>query len=192
MRGPLRCPGDEELLEDLVQELSALARAQAGVFVPLLVEAEHVAREVLERAIQVALDMADRIDRRRARRRPRRGTPGRSRRSRGTHLAARPANRPQPRRRRRAAPADAASRSASCTNTRAGAARSTCSHVEPARFDLLDERRRRDDRVVFEREGGDRDAARAPAEADRETAPVRPSADRSPFGHPSWPSSDAG
>src|SRR4029453_3028486 len=58
-----RVPRDEELLEDVVQELSPLARTEASLFVPFFVEAEHVAREVLERAVEIPLDVADRIHR---------------------------------------------------------------------------------------------------------------------------------
>ncbi len=60
-------PAREERLEHFVEQLSALLRAQAGLVVPLFVEAQHARREVLERTREVALDLADRVDLRGAR-----------------------------------------------------------------------------------------------------------------------------
>src|SRR6185436_362080 len=54
-----RFPGDEELLEDLVEELSPLARAQPGVLVALLFKSKHVAGEILEWTVEIPLDVAD-------------------------------------------------------------------------------------------------------------------------------------
>ena len=53
---PSICHAIEERLEHLVDEDAALARRQAFLVVGLLLEAQHVAGEVLERALRVQLD----------------------------------------------------------------------------------------------------------------------------------------
>ena len=60
-------PAREERLKDVVEQLAAFLRAQARLVVALLVEAQHARRKVLERTIDVALDVADRVDLRLAR-----------------------------------------------------------------------------------------------------------------------------
>src|SRR5204863_5546878 len=51
-------PGYEEPLEDVVEELSTLARVETSLLIALLLEPQDVTREVLEWTIQVPLDVA--------------------------------------------------------------------------------------------------------------------------------------
>ena len=129
--------------------MAALLRRHPGLLVALLRQLEDVRGEVLERALQVALELADGVGRGRAR----------------TGLAAEPRLVEAPR--RRAAPASRAASppttagptgsiaSASCTNTREPA-RARREHQpldrQPGGVHFLEQRRRRHDRVVLERE----------------------------------------
>ena len=60
---PAPLPLDEEVLEDFVDELAAFLRRHPGLLVTLLRELQHVGGKVLERAVQVALDVADGVRR---------------------------------------------------------------------------------------------------------------------------------
>ena len=55
-------PRIEERFEHPVQQLAALERRQPGFVLALLLELQHLAGEVLERALEIPLDAADRVD----------------------------------------------------------------------------------------------------------------------------------
>ena len=64
---PRACQAPIEGFEDPVEKLAPLERRQPGFVLALLLEAKHLRGEVLERAFEVALDVADRVDARGAR-----------------------------------------------------------------------------------------------------------------------------
>ena len=154
-------PFGEESLPQLVQEPAALER-RAGVLVfRLLFEPQHFRREEPERAIEIALEPADRH----------------------AWQAPGPALAPETPRARRPSAARAAAQSAAVpaaasTRTGSSASASDDRHAivrvldrtrrQAPRRDVVEQQRRLDDRIVFEREGRDPDErGRRPAR-DRE------------------------
>ena len=142
-----------------MKKLSPLARAEACLFVPLLFEPEHVAREVFERTVEVPLHVAHGVRRRIAR-------PGMPMERRIGGGRPRYADREPlllfPRQRwRQGLQQHPAVVRRLAERFLYEHARRLCIHrvqLEPERLDVFQKRRPRNNRVVLEREGGDRDA----------------------------------
>ena len=146
-----RLPLREECLEDLVQELPPFLRGHSGFLTTLFGQPKHVCGKVLERAFEVAFDTAHRVHTGL----PRAGRSvvhpagsGRSRRSNRKPLEGHAAQR---------GGGDRFLRDGFMLEDPGAVRRSQILNRQTSRFHFFEKRRRGHDRVVLEREGGDRD-----------------------------------